>query len=129
MKYKIIKTKSQYKEYCKILEESVYKAPKSKSIKDEIELLTFLIKKWDEEHSPFSDKGPIELIQALMEENNLKPKDLVEILGVSKGLVSDILSYKKGLSKSNIRILALHFKISQEALNKSYQLKKQLQYV
>ncbi len=129
MKYKIIKTKSQYKEYCKILEELVHKASKSQSIKDEIELLTYLIEKWDEEHSPFSDKDPIELIQAIMDENNLKPKDLVEILRVSKGLVSDILSYKKGLSKANIRILASHFKISQEALNKPYKLKEKLEYV
>ena len=123
LKYKIIKTKSQYKTYCKMLEELVYKAPKSKLIKEEIALLTLLIEKWDEEHSPFTDKNPIALIQALMEANNLKSKDLVKILGVSKGLISDILSYKKGLSKANIRILASHFKISQEALNKPYKLK------
>ena len=85
MKYKIIKTKSQYKTYCKMLEELVYKAPKSKLIKEEIALLTLLIEKWDEEHSPFTDKNPIALIQALMEANNLKSKDLVKILGVSKG--------------------------------------------
>lgn len=128
MKYKIIKTKSQYKTYCKMLEELVYKTPKSKLIKEEIALLTLLIEKWDEEHSPFTDKNPIELIQALMEANNLKSKDLVKILGVSKGLISDILSYKKGLSKANIRILASYFKISQEALNKPYKLKLQEEY-
>lgn len=128
MKYKIIKTKSQYKTYCKMLEELVYKTPKSKLIKEEIALLTLLIEKWDEEHSPFTDKNPIVLIQALMEANNLKSKDLVKILGVSKGLISDILSYKKGLSKANIRILASYFKISQEALNKPYKLKLQEEY-
>ena len=114
MKYKIIKTKSQYKTYCKMLEELVYKTPKSKLIKEEIALLTLLIE--------------IVLIQALMEANNLKSKDLVKILGVSKGLISDILSYKKGLSKANIRILASYFKISQEALNKPYKLKLQEEY-
>lgn len=64
-----------------------------------------------------------------MLENDLKSKDLVDILGVSKGLVSDILSYKKGLSKTNIRILASYFKISQEALNKSYKLKLTQEHV
>jgi HTH-type transcriptional regulator/antitoxin HigA len=55
-----------------------------------------------------------------MDERNLKAKDLVEILGVSKGLVSDILNYKKGLSKEIIRTLSDYFKVSQEALNKPY---------
>ena len=55
-------------------------------------------------------------------DKKMKAKDLVEILGVSKGLVSDILNYKKGLSKEIIRILSAHFKISQEAFNRPYKL-------
>ena len=58
-----------------------------------------------------------------MTEHQLKNKDLVGILGVSKGLVSDILNYKKGLSKEIIRNLAKHFSLSQEAFNRPYQLK------
>lgn len=54
---------------------------------------------------------PIILIRALMAERNMKSKDLVKLLGVSKGLVSDILNYRKGLSKQNIKVLADYFKI------------------
>ena len=68
-------------------------------MKDEIELLTLLIEKWDAESNFFNEVDPITLLHSLMEERNLKARDLVEILGVSKGLVSDILNYKKGLSK------------------------------
>ena len=49
--------------------------------------------------------------------------DLAEVLGVSKGLVSDILNYKKGLSKEIIRTLASFFKVTQEAFNRPYRLK------
>ncbi|OYX94200.1 MAG: transcriptional regulator, partial [Sphingobacteriia bacterium 35-40-5] len=66
---------------------------------------------------------PVQLIQSLMEEHQLKAKDLVEILRISKGYVSDILNYKKGLSKDVIRKLAFHFKVSQEAFNRPYSLK------
>lgn len=121
LKYKVIKSKGQYKEYSKILEELVTADFKSKDMKDEIELLTLLIEKWDEENNSFDDVDPITLLHSLMEERNLKSKDLVEILGVSKGLVSDILNYKKGLSKENIRILSDYFRISQEAFNRPYQ--------
>jgi HTH-type transcriptional regulator/antitoxin HigA len=123
LKYKIIKSKSQYKEYANTLEELVLSNSKSKETKDEIELLTFLIEKWDEEHNSFDDVDPVTVLQSLMDERNLKAKDLVEILNVSKGLVSDILHYKKGFSKDIIRSLAGYFKVSQEAFNRPYRLK------
>jgi HTH-type transcriptional regulator/antitoxin HigA len=125
LKYKIIKNKTQYKEYCNVLEELVMNSSKDKSIKEEIELLTFLIEKWDKEHNSFDDLDPIQLLHYLMDENGLKAKDLVSILKVSKGLVSDILNYKKGLSKEIIRILSTHFKVSQEVLNRPYKLKSE----
>jgi HTH-type transcriptional regulator/antitoxin HigA len=124
LKYKIIKSKIQYKEYCKKLEELVMSS-QTKSIKEEVELLTFLIEKYDEEHNTFEELDPIQLIHSLMEDHQLKAKDLVEILGVGKGMISDILHYKKGLSKEIIRILASHFKLSQEAFNRPYKLKSE----
>jgi HTH-type transcriptional regulator / antitoxin HigA len=123
LRFKVIKSKRQYKEYATLLEELVSADFQSKDMKDEIELLTLLIEKWDAENNTFDDVDPITLLRALMEERNLKAKDLVELLGVSKGLVSDILNYKKGLSKENIRVLAEYFKISQEALNRPVKLR------
>lgn len=120
LKYKVIKSKTQYKGYSKMLEELVTADFKSREMKDEIELLRLLIEKWDEENNSFDDVDPITLLRSLMEERNLKAKDLVEILGVSKGLVSDILNYKKGLSKEIIRSLSDYFKVSQEAFNRTY---------
>lgn len=121
LEYKIIKTKTQYNEYCKKLEKLVDSG--KKAVSDEIDLLTLLIEKWDEEHNTFDAVDPIRLLHSLMEDHDLKAKDLVKILNVSKGYVSDILHYKKGLSKEVIRTLSLYFKISQEALNRPYKLK------
>jgi HTH-type transcriptional regulator/antitoxin HigA len=123
LKYKIIKSKKQYFEYCDILEQLLDLKKKGKEIKDEIELLTLLIEKWDKEHNSFSDANPIELLQYLMKENNLKAKDLATILDLSKGMVSEILNYNKGMSKEVIRKLAHHFKVSQDAFNKAFDLK------
>ena len=122
LKYKVIKSEKQYHIYCEELETLLEGRSKSKSTREEIELLSLLIETWDAEHNTFDDLDPIALLKNLMNENELKPKDLVEILGVSKGLVSDILSYKKGLSKEIIRALAGHFKVAQEAFNRPYKL-------
>lgn len=120
LKYSIIKTEKQYDAYCVVLEELL--AQDKKVLLDEVELITLLIEKWDTEHNSFNDLDPVELIKALMEENNLKSKDLVEILYLSKGTISKILNYHKGLSKETIRKLSDYFKISQEAFNRSYKL-------
>lgn len=122
LKYKIIKNKIQYKEYSVKLEELVFSGSKEKNDRDEIELLTFLIEKWDDAHNSFHTINPIQLLQSCMVDHEMKAKDLVELLEVSKGYVSDILNYKKGLSKDVIRKLSLHFKISQEAFNRPYKL-------
>ena len=122
LKYKVITSLRQYNQYCKILEDLVFADHKTKATKEEIALLTVLIEKWDKEHNTFEDKDPIHLLHSLMEDHRLKARDLVELLGVSKGYVSDILHYKKGLSKEIIRKLADRFKLSQEAFNRSYKL-------
>jgi HTH-type transcriptional regulator/antitoxin HigA len=120
LKYTVIKNVEQYKEYCDILEELILN--NNNATTDEIELLTLLIEKWDNEQNTFNDSDPIELLKALMEEHDLKAKDLVEILNLTKGTISKILNYHKGLSKDTIRKLADHFKLSQEAFNRPYKL-------
>jgi HTH-type transcriptional regulator/antitoxin HigA len=122
LKYKVITSKTQYREYSNALEELVFSGSKDRNTKDEIALLTLLIEKWDAEHNTFDELDPIELLHSLMSDRNIKAKDLVELLDISKGYVSDILNYKKGLSKEVIRNLADYFKISQEAFNRPYKL-------
>jgi HTH-type transcriptional regulator/antitoxin HigA len=120
LKYKIIKTQEQYNAYCNLLEDLLIQD--NPNLLDDIELLTLLIEKWDKENNSFYDLDPVQLIKALMKENGLKAKDLTDILDLSKGTISKILSYHKGLSKETIRKLADYFKVSQEAFNRPYKL-------
>ena len=121
LKYKIIKTEEQYYDYCKKLEKLLSDDPNGNA--DEIELLTFLIEKWDSENISIQELNPIELLIALMKENNINATKLSEILNLSKGTVSKMLNYKKGLSKETIRKLSSYFAITQESLNRPYNLK------
>ncbi len=120
LKYSIIKNETQYIDYCNVLEELLVQD--KKELTDEIELLTLLIEKWDAEHNSFDELDPVELIKVLMEENSLKTNDLIEILELTKGTVSKILNYHKGLSKETIHKLSNYFKVSQEAFNQPYKL-------
>lgn len=120
LRYTIIKSKEQYYKYCNSLEELL--VLDDNSVQDEVELLTLLIEKWDNEHNSLKDLSPIEMLNELMTEHNLKAKDLVDILGISKGTVSKILNCNKGLSKDVIRKLSEYFKVSQEGFNRPYKL-------
>jgi HTH-type transcriptional regulator / antitoxin HigA len=122
LQYTIIKNDKQYNKYCTSLELLNDKNKKTKSIKDEIELLTLLIEKYDEELNSFELSDPIELLRSFMKEHNMKSVTLANFLNVSEGLVSDMINYKKGLSKEVIRKLADKFKVSQEAFNRPYKL-------
>jgi HTH-type transcriptional regulator/antitoxin HigA len=122
LKYTVIKNKAQYREYTNTLEQLVFYDSKDKNTKDEIDLLTLLIETWEDKHKTFEDVTPVELIQSLMDDHNMKAMDLARLLKISKGYVSDILNNKKGLSKDVIRKLSEHFKVSQEAFNRPYKL-------
>jgi len=98
--------------------------PSRAGIRDEIELLTVLIHQYDEAQKLAYEMDPIELIRSFMSDHKMKASDLVELLGISKGYVSDILNYKKGLSKEVIRKLSDRFKVRQEAFNRPYSLDK-----
>lgn len=122
LKYKVIESEKQYFDYCNKLEKLVF-GKRNKAVNDEINLLTLLIEKYDDDHCTFEELDPVELLKSFMDDHKLIAKDLAEMLGISKGLVSNILNYKKGLSKDSIRILANRFKVSQEAFNRPYILK------
>jgi HTH-type transcriptional regulator/antitoxin HigA len=120
LKYTIIKGSEQYNEYCNKLEELV--SIDEEQYEDEIELLILLIEKYDNENAFFEKLNPIETIKSLMKDHKIKAKELAKILDLSTGTVSKILNYQKGLSKETIRKLASHFKMQQEAFNRSYKL-------
>lgn len=122
LSYKIIKTDAQYNRYCNKLEELIGRNKKTKAVQDEIELISLLIDDYDLKHNTFKDADPIELIRSLMKDHKMKAVDLAKLLNVSEGLVSDMLNYKKGLSKETIRLLSERYKLNQMAFNRPYTL-------
>ena len=127
IKYTIIKSRSQYDEYCNQLE-ALLAEKNNEHLQDEIDLLTLLIERYDEEHNTFKETDPVTLLRSFMQDHHLKAQDMTAILGVSKGYISDILNYKKGLSKEVIRKLASYFKVRQEAFNRPYKLRPSLRH-
>lgn len=90
------------------------------NFEDEIELLTLLIEKWDEDNNMFYDVDPITLLHSMMKEHGLKANDLADMLNVGDKLVREILNYKRDLPKGMVGVLSKHFKVSKEAFDRPY---------
>ena len=116
MVLKLIKTESQYKEAVKKAEELSEKGVKKGTNEgDELELLLLLIEKYEDQHFPIDAPDPVEAIKFRMEQMDLKPKDLEDILG-NKGVVSRILNKRRPLSLAMIRNLHHSLHIPAEIL-------------
>lgn len=111
---KIIKNEEEYNSAIELVEELI---SKERSIEedDQLELLTFLIDKYEEEQYPIELPDPIDAIKFRMEQEGLKQKDLVPYIG-SKSKVSEVLAKKRPLSINMIRQLHVGLGIPAEVL-------------
>jgi len=86
---------------------------------DELEVLTTLVEAYEAQHYVIDAPDPIEAIKFRMEQEGLKQKDLVNIVG-SKSRVSEILNKKRKLTIEMIRNLHKRLHIPVESLFLDY---------
>lgn len=78
---------------------------------DYLEILSEMILLYDREHDQPRKRGtPSQRLQFLVDEAGLTASDLGRLLG-NRGMGSVYLTGKRGISKTNIRKLAEHFKV------------------
>ena len=77
------------------------------------ELLTLLIENFEDTNYQLKASTPIEVLQELMESNNLKQKDLVDIFG-AESTVSAVLNGKRDMTREHIKRLSKRFQVSPE---------------
>jgi HTH-type transcriptional regulator / antitoxin HigA len=122
--YTVIKYKQQYESYQSVHDYLSSLKKKSRDDRDTVELLGLLIEKWEENQAKkLPETNPVALLTHLMEKNNLTQSGLAAELGVSKSLVSDILNFRRGVSRNLARRLAKRFRVPEELFNKPYKLK------
>ncbi|MGH9328627.1 MAG: helix-turn-helix domain-containing protein [Terriglobia bacterium] len=76
-----------------------------------LEMISILVERYEQERYPLKPSKPGEVIQFLMEQRELRQRDLAKLLG-SKSRVSEILSGKREPSKEQAKKLAEFFHVS-----------------
>lgn len=104
-KIKVIKTEQDHKAALKMIEALISRDPDPESEAGEkLSILSTLIQDYESRTFPESLPDSVDAILFRMEQQNLKPRDLIPYIG-SRSKVSEILSRKRPLTLSMIRSL------------------------
>jgi len=118
MTIKPIKTEKDYNDALDRLE-SIFDSKKGSAQGDELEILSILIEKYEDEHFPIGFPDPIEAIKYRMEQMGYTQSDLAKVVGL-KSRASEILNRKRKLTLEMIRLLHVNLKIPTEVLVQAY---------
>lgn len=116
---KPIHTEEEY-ETALVRAEELFDSKKGTSEGDELEVLLILIDKYEKDNFPIDLPDPIEAIKFRMEQLQLKPKDLADLIGY-KSRVSEILNRKRKLTLDMIRKLHVNLNIPTDVLVQDYE--------
>jgi HTH-type transcriptional regulator/antitoxin HigA len=103
VKPKIIKTEAEYQATLARIE-TIFDAKPGTGKGDELELLLLLVETYEDKAHPIDLPDPIEALRFRMDQEGLRPKDLIPYIG-SKSKVSEVLSRRRPLSLTMIRKL------------------------
>lgn len=119
MKTKILKTEQEYNDACEKIYNHINSSENAiepDSLKgEEIELLSLLVEKYEQEHHQIEAPDPIEAIKFRMEQMNLKQADIAPLFG-GKTRVSEVLHGKRTLTLKMIILLNRYLGIPLESL-------------
>ncbi len=116
---KILKTEQEYNAACERIYELInstenaieFDSPEG----EEIEILSLLVEKYEQEHHQLKAPSPIEAIKFRMEQMNLKQQDIAPLIG-GKTRVSEVLNGKRALTLKMIILLNRYLGIPLESL-------------
>ena len=105
MKPKVIHTKAVHEAALRRIDALMDTDPDPTSAEgEELELLSVLVERYEERMYPVDKPSPLDAIRFRMEQQGLKPKDLVPYLG-SPSKVSEVLNGKRSVTLAMIRRL------------------------
>ena len=118
MEIRPIKTKKDYQLALARLE-LIFDAKKNSKEGDELEILSILIEKYEDEHFPIGFPDPIEAIKFRMEQLGYTQTDLAKVVGL-KSRASEILNKKRKLTLEMVRLIHSNMNIPTDVLIQSY---------
>jgi HTH-type transcriptional regulator/antitoxin HigA len=110
----VIRSEAENERCIRLLEELDRKGNRMTAAERRIAaLLTLLIEDFEEKHYALKAGSPVDVLNELMQANDLKQKDLLDVFG-TPSIVSEVLHGKRHLTTEHIRRLSRRFHVSPE---------------
>jgi HTH-type transcriptional regulator/antitoxin HigA len=108
----LIETEEENARMLTIVEKLMDKGEKLSAEEEKLlKLLARLIEDFEERYYRPQEATPLEVLHHLMEARGVKQSQLWEVFG-SKGIASEVVNGKRGISKTHARALANYFHVS-----------------
>jgi HTH-type transcriptional regulator/antitoxin HigA len=108
----VIETEAENERMLAIVEKLMEKGENLSLEEDKLlKLFAKLIEDFEKRYYQPKDANPLEILQHLMESRDVKQTHLWEVFG-SKGIASEVLNGKRGISKTHARALADYFHVT-----------------
>lgn len=108
----VIETELEYQRLLTLTESLHFKKDRTLEEKNIYKLLVVLIEIYESQQHSIPASSPAEVLEHIMESSGLRQVDLAKIIGASSGVVSEIVSGKRAISKAQAKVLGQRFKIS-----------------
>ncbi len=118
MEIKPIKTERDYRRALSRIED-LMDARTGSAEEDELDVLAMIVEAYEAKRFAIPDAHPLEVIRFVMEQNDMRDKDLMPFIG-SSGRVSEVMSGRRPLTINMIRKLQSGLKIPGDALIREY---------
>lgn len=109
-----IKSQRDYRRVLKEIE-GLMSARRNTPEGDRLDVLVTLVEAWERKHYPLDLPDPVEAIKYHMEQNGLRPRDLIPFIG-SRNRVHEVLNRRRELTLNMIRRLHEGLGIPAESL-------------
>ena len=108
----LIETEAENDRMLSVVEKLIEKGENLSPEEDRLlRLFTRLIQDFEERYYHLKEAKPLEVLQHLMESRDVKQSQVSQLFG-SKGIASEVLNGKRGISKTQAKALAEFFHVS-----------------
>ena len=108
---KLIRTEEENERALAIVEELMHRQNRSPEENELYELLITLIEKFEREfYSPGEASTPHSMLVFLMEQQNVKPEDLLSVIGAEE-VVAEVIKGKREMTQEQAKAIGKFFKV------------------
>lgn len=111
---RLIKSEEELLVTQEVIDSLIDRAPLTPDEEDYLNILGMLVYEYEQTLEPIPDICGVELLKVLIEDNELRQKDLISIFK-TESIVSDIMNEKRQLTTRHIKELANFFNVSPAA--------------